>query len=155
MNTLLRVVGFPAAIAVVVLACIAVDANSGVRGPQLPGLGALLMLFGSALAGWCVSLLFLSGRGTPHPFAAKTKRLVASGPYAVVRNPMVYGMGLLVLGAALWLGSGGLWLGFVCLVLFVLWFVPGYEEHDMERRFGEEYRQYCRRVPRWIPRLWS
>jgi len=32
-------------------------------------------------------------------------------------------------------------------------FVPLYEERDMERRFGEEYREYCRRVPRWLPRL--
>jgi protein-S-isoprenylcysteine O-methyltransferase Ste14 len=48
-----------------------------------------------------------------------------------------------------------LWFGFAGFLLFVLFFVPYYEEHDMERRFGEEYRDYCRRVPRWWPRFRS
>ena len=38
-------------------------------------------------------------------------------------------------------------------IAFILWFVPAYEERDMERRFGEEYRRYCEQVPRWWPRL--
>ena len=59
----------------------------------------------------------------------------------------------MLIGLAFWLGSVGLWIGFVCFLLFVRWFVQFYEEPDMERRFGEEYREYCRRVPRWFPRL--
>ncbi|MHA2314349.1 MAG: methyltransferase family protein [Candidatus Hermodarchaeia archaeon] len=32
-----------------------------------------------------------------------------------------------------------------------IWFIKR-EEPDLERRFGDEYRQYKRNVPRWIPR---
>jgi protein-S-isoprenylcysteine O-methyltransferase Ste14 len=33
-----------------------------------------------------------------------------------------------------------------------LWFVL-HEEPGLERRFGDEYRDYRRRVPRWLPRF--
>jgi protein-S-isoprenylcysteine O-methyltransferase Ste14 len=81
----------------------------------------------------------------------KTKRLVNVGPYGVVRNPMMWGIGTLLIGLALTLGSVGLWFGFVLFLLFISWFVLNYEEPDMERRFGEEYREYCRQTPRWWP----
>ncbi len=129
------------------------DRQMGWRGPQIPWLGGLLLILGSLLASWC-NLLFLDiGQGTAHPFTAKTKHLVIAGPYRYVRNPMMWGVGSLLAGSALWLGSVGLWFGLAMLVLFLSLFVPYYEERDMERRFGEEYREYCQRVPRWLPRL--
>jgi protein-S-isoprenylcysteine O-methyltransferase Ste14 len=41
----------------------------------------------------------------------------------------------------------------VLFVAFAALFVPFYEEPDMLRRFGDDYRAYCRRVPRWWPEL--
>jgi protein-S-isoprenylcysteine O-methyltransferase Ste14 len=43
--------------------------------------------------------------------------------------------------------------------LFLLFFVgnmiyfPLFEEKDLEKRFGESYREYKHNVPRWIPRI--
>ncbi len=128
------------------------DAKRGWVGIHLPVLGGLLVLLGSTLATWCAVLFLLRGQGSPHPFAFKTKRLVTCGPFAVVRNPMMWGIGILLVGLALLLGSLGLWFGFLFFLFFIRWFVPNYEEPDMERRFGEEYREYCGRVPRWWPR---
>jgi protein-S-isoprenylcysteine O-methyltransferase Ste14 len=34
-------------------------------------------------------------------------------------------------------------------------FVLLYEEPALRRKFGEEYEAYCKRVPRWLPRLRS
>jgi protein-S-isoprenylcysteine O-methyltransferase Ste14 len=31
--------------------------------------------------------------------------------------------------------------------------VIGYEELVLERQFGDDYRAYRKRVPRWIPRI--
>ncbi len=58
-----------------------------------------------------------------------------------------------LIGLALLVGSVGLWFGFALFLVFILWFVPLYEEPDMLRRFGDEYRGYCAEVPRWFPRI--
>jgi len=142
---------YPALVVLVVWSWVWLDAAVGWSGPRVRWLGGALLLAGGALAGWCSWLLVRQGRGTPHPFAAKTKRLVTSGPYAVVRNPMMYAVGAILVGLALWRGSIGLWLCFAAFIVYIRWFIRLYEERDMERRFGDEYRAYCRRVPRWWP----
>lgn len=153
MMAVLRFLWFPAAVVLVTLGWWRLDSLLGWRGIRLPEAGALLTLLALALIAWC-NLLFLHiGEGTAHPFTAKTKHLVIRGPYRYVRNPMMWGVGTLLAGLALWLGSLGLWFALATFLLFILLFVPFYEERDMERRFGEEYRAYCRRVPRWWPRL--
>jgi protein-S-isoprenylcysteine O-methyltransferase Ste14 len=68
---------------------------------------------------------------------------------------MMWGVGTLLAGGALTFGSLGLWFALLTFLLFITSFVPLYEERDMERRFGEEFRDYCRRVPRWWPRFRS
>jgi protein-S-isoprenylcysteine O-methyltransferase Ste14 len=92
------------------------------------------------------------GRGTPLPFASPN-RLVISGPYAYVRNPMVIaglGQGLAV---ALWLGSWTV----VAYVLLggMIWnfFVRPAEERDLRNTFGNEFETYCRDVSCWRPRV--
>lgn len=151
MLELLRFIGFPLLVLGVALSWLWLDRVTGWEGVRAPGAGATLVLLGSLLILWCTVLFAELGRGTPHPFAAKTKRLVASGPYSIVRNPMMWGVGSVLVGTALWVGSLGLWFGLALFVGFLLWFVPCYEEPDMQRRFGEEYREYCTRVPRWLP----
>ncbi|MBI1750733.1 MAG: isoprenylcysteine carboxylmethyltransferase family protein [Acidobacteria bacterium] len=153
MLLLLRILWLPSAVLAVTLGWIGLDRAMGWHGLQLLRVGRLLVLLGLVLAVWCAALFLLIGKGSPHPFVVKTKHLVTSGPYRYVRNPMMWGVGSIITGLAFWLGSVGLWFGFACFLLFVRCFVPGYEERDMERRFGEEYREYCRRVPRWWPRF--
>jgi len=113
--------------------------------------GAWLILNGLGLAGWCVNLFNVEGRGTPVPFDPP-KRFVATGPYRVVRNPMMLGV-FLVLGGetALYRSTA---IGFFTLALMAAaWtFVRYWEEPELERRFGEAYRAYKRQVPRWIPK---
>jgi protein-S-isoprenylcysteine O-methyltransferase Ste14 len=80
--------------------------------------------------------------------------LVRTGPFASVRNP-------------LYLGNLGIWIGFA-LAARLVWLAPiffvvlgleyhaivRWEERLLESRRGQEYRQYAREVPRWLPR-WS
>jgi protein-S-isoprenylcysteine O-methyltransferase Ste14 len=119
---------------------------------------------GVALAGWVLfttqSLLGLwsafemvtRGRGTPLP-SETARRLVTSGPYAIVRNPMAVAGILQGLAVGLILGS---WLVVAyALTGSVVWntLARPYEEADLRDRFGEEFESYRRRVRCWIPGL--
>lgn len=114
-------------------------------------LGAWLIVNGLGLAGWCVNLFNVEGRGTPVPFDPPT-RFVASGPYRVVRNPMMLGM-LLILGGETALYQSRAVGVFTLVLMAAAWaFVRFWEEPELERRFGDSYRAYQQQVPRWIPR---
>ena len=148
-----KFLSLPVFVITITLAWLWLDGVMGWRGPRIPRAGQFVLALGAALMLWCFVLFLRVGKGSPHPFVAKTKHLVTAGPYRYVRNPMMWGVGVVLVGLALWLGSLGLWFGLAAFVLFVTLFVRLYEEPDMERRFGEEYREYCGRVPRWWPRF--
>jgi protein-S-isoprenylcysteine O-methyltransferase Ste14 len=79
-----------------------------------------------------------------------TTALVTSGPYGITRNPMYLGMA--VLYAALALSLGVIWaLAVLPLVIIAVdRLVIAREEPYLERKFGEPYREYKRRVRRWL-----
>jgi protein-S-isoprenylcysteine O-methyltransferase Ste14 len=116
-------------------------------------LGALLFIAGFALFAWCVRLFARVGRGTLSPWDP-TRAMVAVGPYRHVRNPMITGVAMMLLGeAVLWDSSGLAGWALCFLVINHLYFVFS-EEPGLERRFGQAYLAYKVHVPRWIPRLW-
>jgi protein-S-isoprenylcysteine O-methyltransferase Ste14 len=101
---------------------------------------------------WSCYLLAVEGRGTPVPFDCPS-RLVVSGPYRYIRNPMVLSALTQGFAVGVYLGSP-LVLGYVVVGLLIAeaWIRP-WEEADLERRFGESYRSYRHQVRRWIPRI--
>lgn len=113
--------------------------------------GIVVALAGAALVAWCVGTFVFTGRGTPAPFDPP-RRLVVTGPYRFVRNPMYLGAAIALAGAALFYGSLTL-LGYIALFLLTAHgFVLAYEEPTLLRRFGAEYDAYRARVGRWLPR---
>lgn len=114
-------------------------------------LGAVVLLGGFALFGWCVALFARVGRGTLAPWDP-TRRLVAVGPYRTVRNPMISAVVAILAGEALLLGSLPIaaWAAAFMLINHAYFILA--EEPGLERRFGEEYRRYRAQVPRWLPR---
>ncbi len=118
----------------------------------LPVLGGLVLIgAGLALMYGTISLFARRGEGTLAPWDP-TRRLVVEGPYRHVRNPMITGVLTILLGEAVLFGSPPLaaWLAFFFAVNAV-WF-PLVEEPALERRFGAQYDDYRRAVPRWLPR---
>lgn len=115
-------------------------------------LGAVLLAGGLAVLVDSFARFAWIGEGTPAPIAP-TRRLVVSGLYRHVRNPMYVAVVSAITGQAVLLGSdrllvyGGLvWLMFHAFIVF-------YEEPTLDRAYGEKYRAYQRGVPRWLPRL--
>jgi protein-S-isoprenylcysteine O-methyltransferase Ste14 len=94
----------------------------------------------------------LQGGGTPAP-VFPTQRLVVSGFYRYVRNPMYVAVVSIVLGQALLFGDVRVLAYGVVAWLATHLFVVGYEEPTLRRTFGAEYEEYCAHVPRWVPRL--
>jgi len=123
----------------------------GAAGVAIALLGAALIGAGFSLWLWTVRLFSRLGKGTLAPWDPTTK-LVVEGPYRHVRNPMITGVVFLLAGEAVLFGSLSIavWAAFFATVNHV-WFVLG-EEPGLERRFGDEYRDFKRSVPRWIPR---
>lgn len=116
------------------------------------------LLVGGYIALRCAFSFAWSGEGTPAPFDPPRK-LVITGLYRYVRNPMYVGMGILMIGEWLLIGSNlrGAFIYLAAYVVCVALFVVAYEEPTLRRKFGDDYREYCRNVPRFLPRStpWS
>jgi protein-S-isoprenylcysteine O-methyltransferase Ste14 len=116
-----------------------------------PLVGAALIVAGLGLAYRTISLFATVGQGTLAPWDP-THRLVVLGPYRHVRNPMISGVGCVLLGEAALLGSPPVLVEFVIFATANAVFIPRFEEPGLVRRFGDDYLEYRRAVPRWIPR---
>jgi protein-S-isoprenylcysteine O-methyltransferase Ste14 len=92
------------------------------------------------------------GHGTLAPWDPP-RELVVSGPYRFVRNPMISGVVLFLFGESLVLISVAHAVWAACFLALNLVYIPLAEEPQLMRRFGAPYREYCRNVPRVIPRL--
>jgi protein-S-isoprenylcysteine O-methyltransferase Ste14 len=81
------------------------------------------------------------------------QRVIDTGPYAIVRHPMYSGALLYMLGTPLALGSYWGLLGFVLMLLVILWRLQ--DEEDMLARELHGYAEYRTRV-RWrlLPGVW-
>lgn len=128
------------------------DDGWGVDGARAV-LGGPLILAGALLYAWCAWAFARFGQGTPAPIDPP-RQLVTNGLYARTRNPMYLGVITVVLGEAVLFGSSRLlaYAGAVFVAFHA--FVLLYEEPAHRRRFGADFEEYCRRVPRWVPRPW-
>lgn len=115
-------------------------------------LGIILMTVGIGVLAHAFARFVLEGRGTPAPVAAP-QSMVVGGLYRYVRNPMYVAVLAVVVGQSLTLASLGLlWYTVVLAAVFAA-FVYGYEQPKLRQRFGDDYLEYCRTVPAWIPHL--
>jgi protein-S-isoprenylcysteine O-methyltransferase Ste14 len=110
---------------------------------------ALLMLLSALLRTWATSYL---RSDVMQDHALHAEKVVASGPYRHVRNPLYLGNILMAVGMGL-LASR---LGFAVIVIGNIVFclrLIGLEESNLRKEQGESYTEFCRRVPRLLPSL--
>jgi protein-S-isoprenylcysteine O-methyltransferase Ste14 len=110
-----------------------------------------LWVTGAGITLWCAWAFTVRGHGTPSP-TDPPKELVVSGLYRYVRNPIYLGVLAVLLGYVLWHPSLSiLWMPVLVAISSHL-FVFFYEEPQLRKTFGTDYEDYCRAVPRWIPK---
>jgi len=112
--------------------------------------GLLPISIGVAIYLWCAWDFTYAGRGTPAPLDPP-KELVVRGLYRYVRNPMYIGILLILCGEVLLFASWTLLKYTAVVFILFLLFIVLYEEPTLRRKFGDSYRSYCLKVPRWLP----
>ena len=111
-------------------------------------------LFAGGLATWiaCLDAFSRHGRGTPLPMDAP-RELVTRGPFSVIRNPIMAAEILVIWSVALYVSSLGVLLYTFVVTMGAHAAVRFVEEPELRERFGARYEEYCRLVPRWVPRI--
>ena len=111
-------------------------------------LGALVFSSGCFLHAWSVRV---RGRHAVSWAMPEDHRVIVKPPYSLVRHPSYLGYILMIVGMTI------SWGNVVTLVPWVAipgyYFVSLYEESMLIERFGEEYREYMKRVNGFIPRI--
>jgi hypothetical protein len=111
------------------------------RGAEPEDLTFLIVVLGTIIRIWASGYLI------------KKKRLTTWGPYRYVRNPLYLGTFIIGLGLCIVQRSLFFLIIYLAIFTFVYYFQIKYEEKELEAIFGEEYREYCRKVPRLFPRF--
>jgi protein-S-isoprenylcysteine O-methyltransferase Ste14 len=114
--------------------------------------GVSALLVGLALFASSLARFARDGDGTLAPWDPP-RRLVVSGPYRFVRNPMISGVCFMLLGESAVLRAMPLlqWAALVVAINAI--YIPLIEEPMLSARFGDAYDEYRRHVPRLVPRL--
>ncbi len=118
----------------------------------LRGVGAVLVLLAVPVLLEFLVRFVRDGHGTPIP-VAPPQRLVLRGAFRFVRNPAYLGADALLLGQGLLFASGPVLAYAGMMAVFYHLLVVLHEEPSLRRKFGAAYEDYCRRVPRWVPRI--
>lgn len=111
----------------------------------------LIALSGLAVRGIVIGLAYIKRGGRNKKVYAVN--LVTEGMFSVCRNPLYVGNMLIYTGQFLIFGNH--WCFFIGVASF--WFIYqciiAAEENYLREKFGTAYDEYCRDVPRWMPKL--
>ena len=115
-------------------------------------IGGFLLIIGLVLFVASVLLFIKIGDGTLAPWKP-TQKLVVKGLYQHLRNPMILGVVIVLLAESFLLKSTYIMIwAFLFFIINNIYFLLK-EEPDLIKRFGEEYLNYKKNVPRWMPRI--
>ena len=107
----------------------------------------------SILIGALVAIVGVVIRASASGHVKKNEELTTTGLYAYTRNPLY--LGSIVIAAGFAAAARSLWIVAILVVMFVAIYVPVIrgEEAFLRATFPQPFDEYCRRVPRLVPRL--
>jgi protein-S-isoprenylcysteine O-methyltransferase Ste14 len=122
-----------------------------VKWPNLPALSenSNILFFFFLLTGLGLIILLIAWfkLGTAPSFGLDKNQLRTTGIYRFSRNPQLFGYGLILLGYAIMYFS---WhsISWFIMYLVISWFMILTEEEFLKTKYGKEYEDYCKNVPR-------
>ncbi len=117
---------------------------------RLVATGSGLALLAGGLGLDLLALLRFRSARTPFMPNQRAQHLVSGGLYERSRNPMYLGALIAFCGLALATGNAWRWAALPLLALGLHHLAILREEAHLEARFGEAWRDYAARVPRWL-----
>ena len=118
--------------------------------PRYALAGALLAL--ALFVSWRAIRAFARASTEVKPWRPTTA-LVTTGMFAHTRNPMYWGLGILILAIAIGLASNWTLIALAAFALVIHYGVVLREERYLAAKFGDDYRRYQAEVPRYGWRL--
>jgi protein-S-isoprenylcysteine O-methyltransferase Ste14 len=113
-------------------------------------IGVIIGVFGIVL---CLTSI-AAFHSLPKVFCTDTGKLTITGPYRWSRNPQYVGWFLFLIGFSL--NDWSLWcLAALIVIAISLHLLILVEEEHLHRTFGEQYAEFCRKVPRYASRYYS
>jgi protein-S-isoprenylcysteine O-methyltransferase Ste14 len=115
-------------------------------------IGFAVALIGELIRFWGVSW---AGSETRSTGGVGGTFLIISGPFAYVRNPLYFGNILLYLGLGIMSFALFPYLQIIAIIFFLIqyYFIVGEEEKYLREKFKDDYKDYCKHVPAFFPRL--
>ena len=115
-------------------------------------IGFAVALIGELIRFWGVSW---AGSETRSTSGVGGTFLIISGPFAYIRNPLYFGNILLYLGLGIMSFALFPYLQIVAIIFFLIqyYYIVGGEEKYLLEKFKDDYRDYCKNVPAFFPRL--
>ena len=151
-RTLYQIFSFILPIIVLIIVPLCIERDITIKFLPAFIIGIILMGIGLCFVSMSVVSIIMIGKGTLAPWAP-SQHLVIAGMYGYVRNPMILGVLTVLIGESVSILSYRILIWALCFFLInTIWFII-FEEPSLEKKFGDEYRQYKKNVSRWIPRL--
>jgi len=151
-NILKQLFSFILPVTVLIIVPMAIENNRSVTNLRQAMEGFVFVCIGLWMMYVTIKTFIRKGKGTLAPWSPTTK-LITTGLYAYVRSPMISGVLLVLFGESLIFLSFNIFVwSLAFFIINNIWFAV-YEEPDLEKKFGEEYKEYKKQVHRWIPRL--
>jgi len=151
-NFLRQILSLILPITTIIVVPLLIESNFFITFDILSFIGIVFLLSGFILLCITITMFIRIGRGTLAPWSP-TSKLVVGGIYAHVRNPMITGVMIILFGESMIFHSLNIFIWFVVFfIVNYIYFILS-EEPGLAKRFGKDYLEYKKNVPRWIPRL--
>jgi protein-S-isoprenylcysteine O-methyltransferase Ste14 len=150
-NAIKQIISLILPVTVLLIVPLYIEANISIL--HIPAFltGLLIMCIGLYIMIMTISTIIRIGKGTLAPWSP-TRKLVVGGMYGHVRNPMIMGVLIVLIGESIAILSLNIFIWAVIFFIINNIFFVLYEEPDLEKKFGAEYLEYKKNVPHWMPR---